>query len=157
MRFSNHYQNAYVTHDIDKAIALLEMRYGIKGLAPGDLELDVITPNGESKLCMRMAFCWIDNMQFELIQPQSGCVGHYLDSLPSDSNDFSPRFNHVAMRRDDLEAMRAEVKAINLPVLFEGNLNGLSFIYLDARKDLGHLLEYVWTTPEIWNLLGWPD
>ncbi|MVF11581.1 hypothetical protein FT643_05425 [Ketobacter sp. MCCC 1A13808] len=156
MKLSNHYQNAYVTHDIEKAISMLEIKYGFEGISPGEIELDVVTPSGNRKLHMQLAFCWIDSMQFELIQPISGCVEHYLSSLPSDETDFSLRFNHVAMRRDDMDAMRNEIKELDLPVLFEGNLNGLCFIYVDARKSLGHILEYVCTTPEIWNLLGWP-
>ena len=61
------------------------------------------------------------------------------------------------MRRDDADAMQAEVDSLKLPILMEGNLNGLRFVYVDARKELGHLLEYVWTTPEFWELLGWPS
>lgn len=157
MYLQNHFQNAYVTHDLDKAIALMETRYGVQGLFPVDLELDVLTPAGEKKLCMRLAYAWAGRTQVELIQPQSGWVQHYVDSLPQDKTDHRPHFNHVAMRRDDPDAMRSEIERLKLPIVMEGNLNGLLFIYVDARKDLGHLLEYVWTTPEFWQVLGWPS
>ena len=87
---------------------------------------------------MRLAFAWVDRMQVELIQPRSGCVGHYFDSLPKDETDVLPRFNHIAMRRDDLDAMRVEISELNLPILFEGSLYGLTFVYVDARPELGH-------------------
>jgi hypothetical protein len=156
MIFKSHYQNAYVTRDLDKAIAFMEQRYGVQSLFPIDLELDVIAPGGAEKLCMRMAFAWIGNLQLELIQPQSGCVQHYVDSLPESEADFSPRFNHVALRRDDLDAMRAEIDSLKLPILFEGRLDGLVYIYVDAREELGHILEYVWATPDAWDMIGWP-
>jgi hypothetical protein len=156
MHFRNHYQNAYVTRDLDKAISLTEVRYGVRGLVPVDLELDVVTPAGEAKLCMRLAYAWVGRMQIELIQPLSGCVDHYVDSLPRDGADHSLRFNHIAMRRDSLEELYAEIETSKLPLLFEGRLEGLRYLYLDARRDLGHILEYVWATPETWEFLGWP-
>ena len=157
MHLQNHYQNAYVTHDIDKAIGLMETRYGVQGLVPVDLELDVVTPSGGQKLCMRLAYAWAGRTQVELIQPQSGCIQHYVDSLPRDKTDHRPCFNHVAMRRDDLDAMQAEIASLKLPILMDGTLDGLRFLYVDARKELGHILEYVWTTPEFWRFLGWPS
>jgi hypothetical protein len=157
MYFLNHYQNAYVTRDIDKGISFMETRYGVHGLAPIDLELDVVTPQGRDKVVMRLAVAWVGKLNVELIQPVSGCIDHYVDSLPVDNDDFSPRFNHIAMRRDDFDAMRSEITCLNLPILFEGSFDGLRYIYVDARKELGHLLEYVWATPEVWDFLGWPQ
>ena len=157
MYLQNHYQNAYVTHDIEKAIALLESRYGIQGLFPMDVEVDVVCPGPEKTLNMRLAFAWVGKTQIELIQPLSGCIQHYVDSLPTGKTDYRPCFNHIAMRRDDLGAMQREIESMKLPVLFEGgDPNGLRFTYVDARAELGHLLEYVWTTPDFWTLMGWP-
>ena len=156
MYFLNHYQNAYVTHDIDKAIALMEQRFGVSGLAPIEVELDLITPRGPDKLAMKLALTWVGNLNVELIQPISGLIGHYVDSLPQDKEDSSPCFNHIAMRRDDIGAMRQEINSIGLPVLFEGSFDGLTYIYVDARPEIGHLLEYVWATPEVWDFLNWP-
>lgn len=157
MKFSKHYQNAYVTHDIEKAITLLQNRYGVEGLAAGDLELDVVTERGAEKMAMRLGILWIDNLQIEVIQPVSGCIKHYTDSLPANKDDSSLRLNHIAMRRDNLEQMQEEINNLGLPVLFKGDLNGLHFVYVDARNELGHILEYVHTSPEIWTMLGWPS
>ncbi len=156
MYFLNHYQNAYVTRDIAKGIAFMESRFGVHDLAPIDLELDVVTPQGPVKLAMRLAVAWVGRLNVELIQPLSGCVDHYTHSLPADTEDFSPRFNHIAMRRDDLGSVRSEIESLNLPILFEGSFDGLCYIYVDARSELGHLLEYVWATPQVWDFLGWP-
>ena len=32
----------------------------------------------------------------------------------------------------------------------------LIFIYLDGRETLGHAFEYIWATPEGWDMQGWP-
>ena len=63
---------------------------------------------------------------------------------------------HIAVRRDDLDAMRAEIDRLGVPVAFEGEVPGLVFIYLDARESLGHCLEYVWASPEGGEMIGWP-
>jgi hypothetical protein len=60
------------------------------------------------------------------------------------------------MRRDDEAAMRAEIAKLGLPLAFEGAVPGLVFIYLDARESLGHFFEYIWATPEGWEMQGWP-
>jgi hypothetical protein len=157
MRLLDHFQNAYVTHDINKAITLFERHYNVQGFVPVELELDVTTPAGQNKLHMWLAYAWAGRTQIEIIQPLSGAVQHYVDSLPADKSDFKPAFNHIAMRRDDLNAMLAEVESLSLPVLLDGTLEGLRFIYVDARAELGHLLEFVWTIPEMWEILGWPS
>jgi hypothetical protein len=158
MIFWSHYQNAYVTRDLDRALALIDQRYGVREFVQADVELDLKTPSGAQKMGMRLAYAWVGRMQVELIQPQSGCIQHYVDSLPEDPADYSPRFNHIALRRDDRDEMRSEIASLNLPILFEGGFEGgLCFMYVDARKDLGHLLEYVWATTEMWQMLGWPS
>jgi hypothetical protein len=157
MYLRDHFQNAYVTRDINKAIALFEKHYKVHGFVPVELELDVTTPTGSDKLHMWLAYAWVGRTQVELIQPLSGCVQHYVDSLPDEKGDFRPAFNHIAMRRDDQDAMLAEIESLNLPVLLDGTLEGLRFIYVDARAELGHILEYVWTIPQMWEILGWPS
>lgn len=156
MLFKNQFQHAYVTRDIDKAIELFSKRYQIENLIPIDLDIDVVTPRGAEKLNMRLAYSWIGRNQVELIQPISGCVQHYIDSLPKDINDYTPSFNHIAMRCDDISQMRAEAEKLGLPILLEGDTETLRFLYVDARHELGHILEYVWSSPEIWDILGWP-
>lgn len=157
MLFRNQFQQAYVTHDIEQAIDLLEHRYGITGLTPIDLDIDVSTPKGADKLTMKLAFAWVGRNQVELIQPISGCIQHYVDSLPEDVRDFRPQFNHIAMRCDDILSVLKEAERLKLPVLLEGNTETLRFLYIDARQDTGHILEYVWSSPDIWDILGWPQ
>lgn len=156
MSLKGHYQNAYVTHDLDKAIRLLGERHGLTGFWPIEADFALRTPDGEESARMRVALGWVDRLQIELIQPVSGFVETYSAYLPADEADALPRLHHVAVRRDDLAAMRAEVAGLAAPVVFEGEGPGIQYVLLDARESLGHYLEYVWATPEGWAMVGWP-
>ena len=50
-----------------------------------------------------------------------------------------------------MPAARADIGTSEWPVM-----PGLVFIYLDARKELGHHFEFIWATPEGWEMQGWP-
>ena len=99
----------------------------------------------------KLAFIWIDGLQYELIQPVSGLVDIYSDALPDDDG---LKFHHICTRVDDWADFRARVDQQDLPVVLEGGGDLLKFLYLDARKLVGHYLEYVWMTPERWASMG---
>jgi len=156
MYFSGHYQNAYVTHDLDKAMRLFSDRFGLKDWLVYEPEMTVKTLQGLQPYAVRLATAWSGTLQLELIQPVSGFVHHYRNFLPEDSADFVPRFHHTALRRSSEQALRAEIAEIGLPLAFEGEVPGMVFVYLDAREWLGHYLEMCWATPEMWTINGWP-
>lgn len=157
MFFKNHFQNAYVTHDLDRAMRLIDDRFGKVDWIVFDPEMVLQTPDGPRDSAVRAALGWKDGLQLELIQPVSGFLDHYLSALPADRSDPTPRFHHIAVRRDDEAAMRAEIEQLGFPVLFESSVPGLVFIYLDASATLGHAFEYIWATPEGWEMQGWPS
>jgi hypothetical protein len=157
MSLEGHYQNAYVTHDLEAGMALVTARFGVTDYIRFAPEVMHKTPDGE-KLCqVSVALAWTGGLQIELIQPIGGYVEPYRALMPADTRDIVPRFHHVAVRRDDLDAMRREIAAEGLPLAFEGEVPGLVYVYLDARNELGHFLEYVWATPEGWEMIGWPE
>ena len=156
MFLQGHYQNAYVTHDLDKAKALLTERYGLTDYVTFEPDMILKTPDGDKPSAVRAAFGWAGGLQIELIQPVSGFVDHYTPFLPSDKSDATPRFHHMAVRRDDLDQMRAEIGRLGVPLAFEGSVPGLVFIYLDARATLGHYLEYIWADKAGWEMMQWP-
>jgi hypothetical protein len=156
MYLQGHYQNAYVTHDLDRAMERVSDRYGVGDWIVFEPDMILKTPAGEKPSKVRAALAWAGGLQLELIQPVSGHLDHYLPFLPADRTDPSPRFHHMAVRRDDEAAMRQEIERLGLPLAFEGAVPGLVFIYLDARESLGHFFEYVWATPEGWDMIGWP-
>jgi hypothetical protein len=156
MFLQGHYQNAYVTHDLDKAMALLKERYGLSDFSVFEPDMVLRAPGGEKQAGVRVALVWAGGLQLEFIEPGKGYQDHYLPFLPEDVADPTPRFHHMAVRRDDLAAMREEIAQLELTMAIEGSVPGLIFIYLDARATLGHYLEYVWASPEGWEMIGWP-
>lgn len=157
MALHGHYQNAYVVRDLDEAIRRLGEHHGVEGFAALEADFLLKTPTGERSARMRVALGWAGRLQIELIQPISGDVDIYSAYLPADPGDATPRLHHVAVRRDDLAAMRAEIAGLKFPVVFEGEGPGIEYVLLDARESLGHYLEYVWATPDGWTMLGWPE
>ena len=88
---------------------------------------------------------------------QADMRARYAAYLPENEADAAPRLHHVAVRREDLDAMRAEIAQLAAPVVFEGEGPSIQYVLVDARKSLGHYLEYVWATPEGWAMVGWPS
>ena len=156
MFMQGHYQNAYVTHDLDKAMELLTRRYGVKHYIVFEPDMILKTPEGDKESSVRAALAWTGGLQIELIQPTKGWYPHYLPYLPADKSDPVPRFHHIAVRRDDLDAMRKEIGRSGMPLAFGGESAGMVFAYLDARGSLGHYIELVWKAPGGWEKIGWP-
>ena len=145
-----HYQNGYITRDIDRALALFRERSGIVAHS-FEVTVPVRTPRGEGEGTYRLAFVQVNNLQYELIQPVSGLIDVYARHLPEDD---SIRFHHTCMRIEDWPSFRSRVDASGYRVELEGGSEQLRYVYLDARDFVGHYLEYVWATPERWVQMG---
>ena len=156
MSLRGHYQNAYVTHDLDRAIDLVGPSFGVTNFTNFDVEMTAKTPDGEKLSHVRVGLGWAGRLQIELIQPISGFIEPYLYALPADKSDPVPRLHHVAVRRESVEDMRREAAALGLPIAFESGGPGLDCMFVDARSRLGHFFEMVAATPEGWQMLGWP-
>ncbi|MDR2856391.1 MAG: VOC family protein [Novosphingobium sp.] len=153
MFLRGHYQNAYVTHDLDRAVEMQSERYGLEDWIRFELEL----PGGERPLAVRVACAWAGSLQIELIEPVAGAVEPYLPYLPADRSDATPRFHHISLRRDDYAEMQAEIARLGLPFVCEGGIPDLLYTYLDGRSTFGHYVEYVWASPAGWQMIGWPE
>jgi len=163
MMFKGHMQNAYVTHDLEKAMEIVGNKLGVDKFDRFDPDMTVRTPDGERPMVNRVASYWSGGLNVEIIQPVSGAIEHYLTMLPDDRTDAVPRFHHISLRRDDEAAMRAEIAATGWPLAFEGPASiksaipSLIFVYLDARKTFGHYVEFTWKSAEAWKYVGWPE
>jgi hypothetical protein len=152
-----HYQNAYVTHNLEAAMDILRKRFAVDNYIVFEPDMPFTTPAGPKHVHVKACLAWTGGLQVELIEPISGFIDHYVPYLPKDRSDPTPRFHHIAVRRDDLSAMRQEIAQLGLPLAFEGEVPGLVFVYLDARQTVGHYFEYVWATEEMWRNTGWPQ
>ena len=144
-----HYQNGYVTRNIDKA--LQRFRHVSDRVLSFEVPVEVTTPQGHGTALSKIAFVWIDNLQYELIQPVSGLVDIYTEALPADD---SVRFHHACMRVHDWNDFRDRVRRAGHSVVLEGGSDALKFLYIDGRELVGHYLEYVWMTPQRWSAIG---
>ena len=146
-----HFQNAYVTRNSQKAIDAFKARANIRKLIQYEGSTEVMTAAGRGVQTNKLTFIWVGDLQYELIEPVSGAVDIYRDALPADD---SPLFHHICMRINDWGDFRARIDRQSLPVVLEGGNDSLRFLYLDARKFLGHYLEYTWMIDERWTQLG---
>ena len=152
MLLAGHFQNAYVTRDRDRAVEQLRKQYGVEEFLTFDPDMEITTPAGRARSVVRVALGWIGSYQIEVIEPVSGMVDVYLDYLPEDD---SLRFHHICLRTDDWDPVRSEIDRRGWTVVYEGDVGGMKFAYVDARESLGHYLEYAWATPETWKAQGW--
>ena len=163
MFIRGHMQNAYVTHNLDKAMEIVADKFGVEKFDRFDPDMTVNTVDGPQPMTCRVASYWAGGLNIEIIEPVSGYIGHYLSMLPDDRTDAVPRFHHISLRRDDEAEMRKEIAQLGLPLAFEGPLAikdaipSLVFVYLDARAYLGHYVEFTWKSPEAWEFVGWPE
>lgn len=146
-----HFQNAYVTRDLDRTVEMLKVKYGLENIMRFEPEMVVTTPHGEGPAALRVALSWVGDRQIEIIQPVSGLVDLYRDHLPDDD---SMRLHHIGMRTHDYDGVRAAIAAQKRSVVLEAAMEGVKFAYVDARDTLGHYLEYVWCAPEMWKAFG---
>lgn len=154
MLTGHHYQNAYICADIEAAIAQFDGRADIGEVRPFAVEQQLWTPQGIKKVASRLAFIWLGDLQYELIEVQDDETGIYANYK---DNGGSLHFHHVCMRVPEWEPFRAAVERQDLPVVLErASDDALKFLYLDARDFCGHYLEYTWMTDERWRQLGGP-
>ena len=149
MLLKGHFQNAYVTRDVDAAIERFRASYDIQNWLVYDGEIQVKTPTRQGPAKNKVAVGWVGNLQYEFIQPLSGEVEVYTEAL---RDDAGLRFHHVCMRVDDLDAVRRQVEPL-MPVVLEGD-SVVRFFYADGRALFGHYLEYVQMSDEIWKIMG---
>lgn len=156
MSLQGFYQTGYVTHDLERAIDLVDHGFGLSEFGHFEGELVLQGAFGERTVRLRVGTAWVGSHQIELIQPLSGFIEVYATNLPADPDDPTPCLHHIAVRRDDVEEMRRELASLGLPILFETGGSGLTVVYVDTRDRLGHYLELVCMTPERWETMGWP-
>ena len=152
----HHYQNAYICDDIEAAIAAFATRADIGEVRPFDVEQQLWTPDGMKRVATKLAFIWIGDMQYELIQVVADETGLYSNYQ---NNGGLLHFQHICRRVPGWEPFRAAVAQQNLPVVLERANEGdaLKFLYLDGREFCGQYLEYAWMTDEMALRLGTPS
>jgi len=151
MKMNNFFQHGYIARNLDTAIATFKNLHGVENFLILDISNEVKTKWGNGPQYVRVALGWVDDLQIELIEPNGGMIDLYTENLPD--GDI-PHFHHIGMRIFDWESFRAEVTAQGWPVVCEADVPGCSYIYIDAREQLGHYIEYMWMSDELWTMTG---
>ncbi|MEO6248220.1 MAG: VOC family protein [Sphingomicrobium sp.] len=153
MSIGRHYQNAYVTRNVDKAVADFRRFADVRHVFEIETPVKIWTPNGEGSGIQKLAFVWVEDLNYELIEPKEGDVlAIYRDALPDDDR---LQFHHVCHVVDDWEACMGHASEKPFPLALRGGTPGmLEFAYFDTRPFLGHFTEYVWMVPERWAGMG---
>ena len=146
-----HYQNAYVTRDIDKAVERFTARADVRSVVQFETTNEVQTAAGRRLNHVKLAFVWVGDLQYEFLEPVAEAVPMLTSMLPDDD---LPRFHHSCARVPDWEDFRRRVDEQPYPVVFEGEGSDLKYLFLDTRDLLGHYLEYTWMTDDSWRRLG---
>lgn len=134
-----HFQNAYTTRDVDAAASMFADRHGINSF---HFMRDI--PFGPDST-IHIALAWAGDVMIELIQPNGQAQNLYSTMLPAEGQLL--RFHHLGhMQQDEDWWKRINVHAAQsgLPVAMQGNSRGVNYLYLDARAELGHCLEYIY-------------
>ncbi|HEX3803358.1 MAG TPA: VOC family protein [Solirubrobacteraceae bacterium] len=144
--FANIWQLGYVTTDLDRALDELSERLG--------LEHHFRVPSGGATFMAgdevvpweaRFAMAARGGLIVELIEPVSGEVGFYRDSLPADGS-FAICLHHLAafMETGDAAWERAGRMLEDAGLRFDYTMlipGRVRAGYIDARAQLGHFLE----------------
>lgn len=150
MLVGQHYQNGYICDDIEEGIALFRAHGLDKDPMIIPVEQEVQTPSGPKRQKLRICMFWLNELQYELIQPILDETNVYANAP---SNGGPLRFHHICLRVPDWNKFRAQVGQQDFPVAMERDLgpDQLRFAYLDARKVFGHYLEYTNMSDAMWE------
>ena len=147
-----HYQNAYVTRNLETTVAAVTARSAPRSAVQFEATTEVLTSQGRKPQTLKMAFIWIGDLQYEFIEPVSEAVAMFSTWLPDGD---MPRFHHSCARVSDWDEFRRRVDEQPCPVVLEGESGEeLKFLFLDSRELLGHYLEYTWMTDARWAQIG---
>lgn len=132
-----HAHSAWVTNDLDRAVAVFASRYGVGefGFIEGSM------PKGGT---IRVAFAWAGGQVLEIIAASGPGSEFYNEMLPQD--EFAIRFHHLGFIIHDEAGWReleAELRAGDWLIAHETLTGTFIDAYYIKAPELGHYLEYV--------------
>jgi len=153
---ARHSQNAYVTNDLDRALAIWRDQYGVPEFYVFENNAPGLVSSPEYR--MKIALANVGGLEVELIEPLPGQAPMHAEVLPEDGS-FAMCFHHAALRIDgalsDYEDYMASLDPAMHPVIWRGELGDvMRYAYTDERATLGHYLEHVWFDPAMYAQLA---
>ena len=141
-----HFQNAYITNDIDGALKTYRDEFGVAKFLEMEIDTKEKTHMGIMPMKARVALAWVGEHQIELIEPSVNPAGLYPE-LPLPAG--APRFHHIGVQVPDWDGLKAQLTERNHLVVLEGEIDGAKYLFTDQRQTLGHFIEYVYMPAEV--------
>jgi hypothetical protein len=135
---NDHFQVAYVTNDVGRAVEVFRDRFGVKAFRANDYDL----PNG-GKVGTRSV--WIGSMMYELCYGAGAGMELYTDWAPP-GGPFVLRFHHfgyLVAGDADWAALEAQIEAGGWKVRTRSDTPGFFRGCYVETPELGHFLEFV--------------
>lgn len=152
---TRHSQIAYVTTDMQKALAIWQDGFDVPSFHVFDNDAPGLESSHPYRL--KIALVHVGGTEIELIEPLDGNA-MFSDPLPKDGG-FALRFHHVCMRIDGpLANFEAHIKSLDTvkhPVAYSGAMGDvMRFVYTDERATLGHYIEHVWFDADFYTQMA---
>lgn len=150
-RYAQLCQLSYITRDLEAAVDHARDKLGIDHFHISESTIPVLSYGTVQELTVRAAIANIGRHQFEYIQPVSGPIHVYTDSVDLAGDLIN--FHHIAMAvpgpHSEWLKLLDEVKASGdeFAFLFPPEPDPevqVAFCYVDTRHRLGHYTEYLW-------------
>jgi hypothetical protein len=147
--FPGIYQVAYVTNDLDQALAVLGGVHGVPRFWQ-QRDMPFATGQDRSAVC-HIGLAFVGAVQIEVIEPREGDVSIYRDWLTG-TDGFALRFHHLCRLFDSEAAYDqalADLRAAGRPLPICAEAPGMGrYFYADYRPELGHYLEGIVYRPQ---------
>lgn len=134
---NDHFQVAYVTNDIERALDVFRDRYGIRAFR----RLEGPLPAGGH---IRVGFAWCGGILLEVTQADGPGSDLFRSGLPAE--EFAIRYHHLGYLVHDEAAWKAleqEIEQGGIKVMSKGHNAGFMRTCIVEAPELGHYIEYV--------------
>jgi Glyoxalase/Bleomycin resistance protein/Dioxygenase superfamily len=133
---AEHFQMAYVTSDMERALDLFKTRFGIQKFS----RLEGQMPTGGQ---IRAEFAWVGTIMYELICASGPGSDLYMDCLPRD-DEFHVKHHHLGFllrRREQWDAVMLKARQSGWAIPYRNDNPLVEVCFVDV-PELGHYLEY---------------
>jgi hypothetical protein len=138
---NDHFQIAYNTNDMDKAVALFAERYGVKEFR----QLAGPTPAGGK---IRMEIGWAGGVMYELIWGEGPGTEVFQVGLPKNGFAIRPHhFGYHVPTQEGWDAVLTELERTGQKIVHQTHVPGFLRAIIVDQPELGHFLEYIF--PEV--------
>ncbi len=146
------FQIGYVVPNLDTALAHLNNTLG----APRFMVLrGIIVENGwfrgsQAPINHSMAFGYVGDMQFEIIEPVSGksTYSEFLERVPEGG------VHHLGFSVEDYDAATADLLARGYRLVQRGTFGGTKFGYFETSDDPGTVTEIIYLDPNVQGMFA---